>query len=175
MNHARFTAIHAGMTSVAKKVYEVTPIAESWSAGQICQELLRTGSSVDPRVISGCISALVHAGIVLQQGPDAYRRTPVRPKPERAAPLAQPETMAKPTPTTTPPPAVPAAAKLTDPAGPIDKLGALSSRVSNMVELLQALAIDIDTAALEIEEQIQAKNAETAKLRQLQALLREMA
>lgn len=174
MNHARFLAIHAGLTSAAKKVYEAVPISEPWTTAQIVTELNRLGSNMEFRIAAGCIRALVEAGLVVEQTKDQYYRVPVRPKPQTttlppepvmatAIKKAQAEVPLK----TTPPPP--------PPISPIDKLTGLAARVENIVADLKVLAGDIETAALEIEEQRQAEDADTEKLRRLRSVLKELA
>lgn len=166
MNQARFHAIHSGQTSVAKKVYAVTPIVEAWSSSQVSQELLRTGSSVDPRVVSGCLSALVHSGLVIQVTKDTYRRTPVRPKPEHA--LAAPPA---PQPITTKPEPMPAA-KSTTPTtkNPIDALGAIAAKLRDQAEAFEALADEIDAAALALQDRVEGSNANDELIRTMRKL-----
>jgi hypothetical protein len=56
----------------------------------------------------------------------------------------------------------------------MDSLTALSSRVLQIVEVLRVLAKDIDSAALDIAESAEKSDLETAKLRQLQVLLKSL-
>jgi outer membrane murein-binding lipoprotein Lpp len=59
-------------------------------------------------------------------------------------------------------------------ASNLDKLGALSSRVIQLAAQLKEIASDIDAAAIEIVEQKATDDANVAKLKQLQALLKEI-
>lgn len=183
MNHARFQALLAGQTGAAKKVYEAVPISEAWATSQIVTELRRLGStSMEHHIARGCLRALSDGGLILEQPKGQYRRRPVRPAQIHPVLASDPVVTNAPIPLT-PIDAIVMSIRPTSPektaaqkaatASAIDKLTALSGRAIDLGVELQKLARDIDTAALEIEEQVQNAGAAGAKLRQLQALLRE--
>lgn len=143
-----------GQTSIAQKVFEFVPIAESWGMSQIATAMYTaTRSRIDPRILGGVMVALKNAGLVRESAGSTYRREPINNK--EAAPV-----------TTTPkthPPAAPAA-----PSSAIDLLAGIAKS-------MRALAGEIESAALAIEEGQSKTTEEVQKLRQLQALLKGLA
>lgn len=171
MNQQKFESSYRGLSSQAKKVYDAVPIVESWSPAQLVAELRRRNSSMsEVRVIMGCLNTLKEGGLVIEPEKGFFRREAIRPKME---PIDQEadffktinETTMKEPMSPTPkllPPLLPASA-----INPIDRLSLLASR-------LRDLASDMDTAALDLAEQAEKNDAETAKMRQLQALLKSL-
>lgn len=159
MNSARFQSIYSGLTIAAKKVFEAVPITEPWSTNQIHAELVRTGNGRDLRNTEGCLNSLVQSNVVYENKRGFFIRAPVRGKPiEEIIEQTESSPMA----TSAPAPALPAQVT------PIDKLTSLSAR-------LRTLAEDIDNVALDFTEQLTTSEQQNAKLRQLQALLKELA
>lgn len=159
MNQSRFDAVYRGLSAQAKKVYEVLPISEPWGPSQIMQELHRKNISMsDMRVVIGCINSLIDAGCVDEPSKGMFIRAEIK---ERSAPspefkvVKQKETKVK-----------QEENKQTE-ASPIDRLSILSRR-------LRDLASDMDDAAIALAEQAQKNEAETIKMRQLQALLKSL-
>lgn len=176
MNHAKFQGIYNGMTSICKKVYAAVPINEPWSAPQVLQEMFRAGSSTDLRMVSGCLSSLVASNVVLENPRGSFVRVPVKPP---RTPLRSALDEAHPTPPATKDPIVPvsmppisSAQTTPEPQSAIDKLARLSSRAVDIATSLKQLAADIDSAAIEIEDQIAAKGEDAKKLTQLRELLK---
>jgi hypothetical protein len=168
MSHSRFQAIHAGMTAVAKKVYSAVPMAECWSTPRIVNELQRLGISHEFRVISGCLGALLEAGLVNEPVKGQYRREPVRDStPPKAEPEPEPKEAMKPAEVfNLVKPALPAE------KNPVDKLGVLAARIISLADSLKQLAGDVSDAAIEIQTQTEENEAASQKLKQLQALLK---
>lgn len=161
MNNQRFQSIYEGLSTVCKKVYEAVPIQDAWTAQQIKNELERRQSGVtrDAHVFAGCLNSLVHSGVVTEMPKGKFKRVKVTIKD-----LTQPAQEEKEA-----PPVTKAEVKATPSAlSTIDRLSVLALQ-------LKSLAGEIETAALEIEEQ-NAVNAEgRKKLEQLQALLKGIA
>ena len=78
-----------------------------------------------------------------------------RPRKRRAAMAAKPALIKNPTPH-------------------IDKLAMISNQARSIAEQIKELASNIETAAIEIDEQIKQGTEETAKLKQLQQLLKSL-
>lgn len=157
MNQQKFDQIYRGLSEQAKKVYECIPISESWSPAQIMSELHRRSISLgDFRVVMGCVNLMLDSGIVLEAPRGSFKRETIRPKQEPKNQFINPkkETLVK-QPTT--PEAI----------GPLDRLSAFASR-------LRDLATDMENAAIELASQAERNDAETAKMRQLQALLKSL-
>lgn len=145
----------ASQTNIAQKIFTFVPIQEAWSAGQIAQAMGRaTGSKVDTKTVGGCLRCLIDAGLVKTPCVAVFQRVPVT---AAAQIIIKKEKATVTAPTTT-----------SAPASAIDLLAGIA-------KTLRAVASDIETAALAIEEG-QAKNAEEVKkLHQLQALLKGLA
>lgn len=146
----------AGQTSLAQKVYQYVPIQEPWTAADIARAMVRaSGSQMDGRTLLGCLGCLKDSGLVREVSSSRFQRTavsqPITPKPKEAMPAPQkPEVK----------PAAPASA--------IDLLAGIAKS-------MRALAGEIETAAIAIEEGQAKAGEEVQKLRQLQALLKGLA
>jgi hypothetical protein len=185
MNEARFNEIHTGLTGIAKKVYGAVPAGEPWSAKQICGEMQRaTGSLPDTRIAIGCLNSLISAGLVREPKLGQFIRVQIKKKAEKG-----------------PDPELPAAlfiepeADITVPAGvgkvaasapaaiisPINMLGELSiqlrekaSSLRAIAEILEGVAGQIDSSAVEIDDEMNRERDDTKKLKQLQSLLKSI-
>ena len=162
MTPAKFEAKKNSMNSQLRKVLESTPIGEPWTALAIADEMRRVGSGAgDPRSTLGCLSSLVDHGVVEEVAKGRFKRVEIKEKQsnqefkqiEAIQEPKEPEMQSK-----------PAAAPVSN---PIEKLSKLANR-------LRDLASDMETAALELAEQAEKNEHETAKMRQLQALLKSL-
>lgn len=168
MSEARHRAVLGGLSSIARKVYEATPISEPWAMTRIMSEMNRVGLPVAHKVAGGCLSTLVSAGLVTEPDRGCFIRAPIR------------NTKATPEPDIKPVAAIAAPAATTKQEAqltttkpsPIDKLSALSVRVEMMTNQLKDLANDLTAVAIEIEEQTAADKAGLEKLHQLQSILK---
>lgn len=164
MNHARFSAIYSGLTSVAKKVYEAVPIAEYWPAAKIIYEMDRLNIHVDHSVVRGCLRSLKEAGLIMEVNKQGeFKRVPVRMPASKTKTVEEEEMNNKNT-----APATCHPKKTT----PMDALGELAQRAVRMADMLKDLASDISDAAVEIQAQLEAGDEDVQKLRQLQTLLK---
>jgi hypothetical protein len=167
MNQSKFESVFRGMTMQAKKVYECVPISESWTPAQIMGELHRRNVSMsDKHVVMGCLNSMIDSGIVNEVSRGEFKREAIRPKcdvkvfvSQVIEPIQEPE-VKKPNPAPAP---VPTPA----PGNPLDLLGEFAQR-------LRALADDAERIAMAIASQAEKNDAETAKMRQLQALLKSL-
>ena len=146
------------MSAIAQKVYAAVPAAEPWSMTCIHQEIQRTGSTTrDTRVVHGCLNTLKEAGLIEEPSRGTFVRVAVRqdkPKPPESLPTIKEEkTMPEPTPK--------------QPRSPMAILSDLAAKC-------KALTDEIETAALEIDEYVTAKDGDAAKLKQLQTLLKSL-
>ncbi len=177
-----------GQTAVAKKVYEAVPITEWWSMHQIGDELRRkahTTTTFD--VLQGCLRALTDTGLVTEDTLGKFRRVEVRePAPAQtkseaemldpSRPIPQiiiPEPKAKKDkpsmPAASPAPRAPAADTSKT---PLEILADLSGRLSRVIADVNAIASDLETAAIVIQDGIAAHEQDLEQLRQFKALLR---
>ncbi len=173
MSETRHKALLDGVTVLARKVYAVVPIAESWSRAQIQAELTRQGLPIrDRHTLEGCLGALERAGLI-SKSDDQYRREPVRASKHTVKLVAIPlqpeeaEVPATPTPAT-----VPASKTESKADGVVDTLGKLATKARGLSEMLKQWADEVDEAALEIEDEVSRNGDAAVKLKQLQALLK---
>lgn len=163
VNQSKFEQAHRGLSAIAKKVFDAVPISEGWSPTQIGHEMTRQGSGGgEVRITLGCLNTLIDMGLVSENGKGLFQRVGIR---QKAVAEIQPIEKSTVNKTSSIAP-VTASAKPYGP-GPIEILSKLSSR-------LRELASDMDTAALELAEQVEKNDVETAKMRQLQALLKSL-
>jgi hypothetical protein len=72
---ARQRVLLSSQTAVAKKVFELVPIQEAWTAQEIQGALQRaTRSSMDFRLLGGCLNTLKEAGLVAEPKPGHFER-----------------------------------------------------------------------------------------------------
>lgn len=182
MNSRKCESLLRGQTNVAQKVYQAVPAQCAWGYDEIQREVRRLGFFVDYNVMQGCLNALCNAGLV-RESPKGkhFVRTEVRGVTEKSPPaswddveeavdnviaiettkvidMATPSTLQM-VPTT---------------ISPIDQLTKLSARALTLAGQMKMLANDIDNAAVEIASQLEHSEKQSAKLRQLQELLKSI-
>lgn len=151
----KFQAMHRSLTAIAQKVYAAVPASEPWSVSYIHSEMARLGSSTrDVAIVYGCLNSLKASGLVTEPQRGCFVRVAM--KPEKSA--VQPNPIEITPMATIKPPAA---------RSPMTILSELSSR-------FRALADEVETAALEIDELFTAKSAGAEKLAQLQQLLKSI-
>lgn len=170
MNNARYQSILKNATSVARKVFDAIPISEPWTTQQVRSELIRSGVAVtrEYSVIEGCINTLVSSGLVIENPRGHFKRVevsqsdpPKKQPPQKTVqstqPMSEPEQMS------------------TDdkkPFSALDRLAALANRAATLSIAVKALASEIETAAIEVEQEMEKHAEGRQKLAQLQALLK---
>lgn len=163
MNESRFNAIYRGLPTQAKKIFDAMPPKVGVGIVKLMTELRsRHPSMCDYQGVMSCMQALLSSGLVTEKVRGEFVRVAVAPKeqPERPATNIQPTLMPK---AKQPEPQMP---KDTT-QSPIDRLGAIASR-------LREITKDVEDAALEMAAQAEKDGLETAKLRQLQTLLKSL-
>jgi hypothetical protein len=174
MNESRFNSIYRGMSIVAKKVFEAVPIEDQWTINKINAELRRTGHPMDMKIIGGCLASLVSQGVLIEIKTGTFSRIKIKEKSEAPAVVAtqtsKPEKKEEQMSAITTQQLPPAKNQTA-----IDKLSALAASAGVIGAMLKKLASDIERAAIEIDDQNAARDAETGKLKQLQQLLKELA
>lgn len=166
MNHAKYQQLVEGQSSIAQKVLSVVPFAVEWDSRQIRTELFRvTHSAPDLRVVEGCLSKLVDAGLVKRLAREMYRRTPV---PAKAAPAPTPiiEPIAHAVETLMPKEKPPVDSSL-------DKLANAAAALRGLAFQFNKIAGDIEEAALLAQQQIQDERKKSERFHQLKRLLAE--
>lgn len=186
MNSTRFKALYNNLSSIAQLVYQAVPIQGAWSHHQVMQELVRLGHNRPVNIVSGCLNTLVVSKLVMESSRGYFTRAPIRGKhdvPSLLDPLNsvlaedEDDISIDETDIIEPVKDIMALPSTVAPIvlDPIDKLTKLSARVMVMSGQLKELANDIETAALEITSQMEDKDKQMGKMRQLQALLKELA
>jgi small-conductance mechanosensitive channel len=70
-----------GQTAIARKVFEIVPIQEAWTAQQIQTAFTRTTrANIEFKTLHGCLRALVSTGLVNESRSGYYERSPTREK-----------------------------------------------------------------------------------------------
>lgn len=167
MNQTRFEAVQRGLTAQARKVFDSIPVRDSWNPSQVMQDLRRRNISMsDMHVVMGCINSLIGAGLVAEPSKGVFKREEIRPKqPAKDQLFEEVETEKEPEMKSVAP--ILTSTPITAPIGPLDRLSAFATR-------LRELATDMEDAALQLAGQAEKNEAETAKMRQLQALLKSL-
>lgn len=163
MTPQRRDSLLAGQSGIAQKVYAaITDNRQGASSVlDIAQTITKnTGAGVDIHVMRGCIDTLKKAGLVREVVQGSFRQVAVKEK-EMVAPSPKPE-------------AAEVIKMPGKPAEPMDALGSLSARLRAKANDIIKLADELDAQAIAIEERRDADRAETAKVRQLMALMKEL-
>lgn len=170
MNAARASQVVQSLTGVAKKVYDVAPIAQRWSSGTIVGELFRLGHKVDKRTVDGVLNDLVEKGLLIEPKRGEFMRAtikvPTLPPPASALAPVVP-TQAKPQMASIERPTL-------KPADLLDRMASISGKLRDLGRDASNLANDIDDAAIAAQQKIEGASADASKLRQLQQLLRSI-
>ena len=154
MSSKRARQIEDGLTGISRKVFEAVPKSDAWATSTIVGEMKRVagGGTYDLSMVTGCLEGLKNSGLVREPKRGTWIRSPVR-EVEPADGFGDGALLSdEPTPARAP-------------ARPLDRLAAVAAH-------LRDLANDIEDIAIEIEQESQQATAQTAKLRQLQDLLR---
>lgn len=166
MNQTKFEAKRRSLNSQLSKVFDAVPINEPWMATAISAEMRRIGSGgSDSRATLGCLNSLLEMGLVQEPTKGYFQKV----QPKECTPPKEPRIVeAKHQITETKMQAKPTTLQMTTATvTPIEKLSKLAAR-------LRDLANDMEVAALELAEQAEKNEVETAKMRQLQTLLKSL-
>lgn len=152
----------AGQTAIAQKVFQAVPIAEAWTVAQISQALHRTtGARLDRHTLQGCLRALADSDLIRSTEHGSLHQRVAVSAAQSTPPKTKELIVTQPAKPATPP-------QQAAPASAIDVLGCLAQK-------MRALADEVDAAALALEEEQSRTTGEAAKLKQLKALLKEIA
>ncbi len=159
----QFQRSFKGQSSIAKKVYDATPISEQWTSAQICKELMRKGHNIERKTIDGCLQAMKSDGLIQEPERGVFKRVRVKSKTEQEAdhveyfapPPKKESTMQK------------------EPQKPdsVATLGELADRARSLSGDLKTLADDIEKSAIEFEAEHSESAEEIQKLRQLKDII----
>jgi len=164
MNESRQQQMLAGQTALARKVFEVVPIQQYWSALDIHNALKASEvSTTQFRVVRACLSELKDQGLIREPVNGHFQRTAATPKPRKE------QTMSKPAAQTV------VSIKKTE-AGALDALAALSGEVTVLADefgrRMKVMAGRIEEVALSVATEQEGNAEALGKLKQLQALLK---
>mgnify|MGYP000078229510 CR=1 FL=1 len=151
MNAAKMKQVESGLTGIARKVLDAVPKTDAWASAAILGEIKRaTGSNYEMKLINGCLESLKNSGLV---------REPVRGKWIRIAVKDRDDE------------AVEVTANVVELRKLPDQLTA-REMLSQVAIAMMDLAAKVEDVANEIDKAEKRNDEKTAKLRQLQELLR---
>ena len=165
----RFNELMAAQSSICAKVYEAVPIQEAWDHSKIYAEMRRLGLNEKMDIVMGCLNTMVKGGLITEPSRGYFKRIKVRaesstptPQIEFADTTKKPETETK----------TETNMQTNNPASPLVILGELATRLTQLAKDSAKLATDLEAAAIEIDETMQAGSEEMQKLRQLKDLIK---
>ena len=150
-----------GVTTTAGKVLAAVPLQEHWTREQIVGELRRAGSTMAVNVIHGCLDNLRGRGLITEPVSGRFIRVTAKPRTTTDTEVPTEDDM-------------PAPIKSPAASSAPTELPALG-RLADLAQRARLLASEMEDVALEVQQQIDAINAKSAKLQQLGALLKEIA
>lgn len=165
MNITRQQQLLQGQTSLSKKVYDIVPIQDAWTANYILSELSKkTGSSASVHAVRACLGDLEDAGLIKQTMDKRFQRVTV--KIPEVTNLKDLDKLVKP---------------VLEPKKKEDSFEALVDLAAEVVELgkdvntrLASISTRMEELALSIELERKETGAASQKLKQLQSLLKDI-
>lgn len=164
MNASKVEVAEKGLSGIARKVYEVVPVQESWKSHQVVQELSRLGSKPDFAVVEGCLASLKEKGLVKETQRGFWQK--VKPKEEKAAPAIKLVQDRSPIPD----PYIHQTKDVDD----LARMASIGKQLRDLAKQIEMVASVVDSVAISVEERIQKSSDEASKLRQLQQLLKSI-
>lgn len=171
MNDSRLRLRESQLTSVARKVLEAVPIAESWVTSRIINELARLGMKYSPSIVEGCLNSLSEDGLVKEVHKGEWKRVTIDSRSVTGKP--------GPAPCDPPDAGVDMArdgadalhyAVVTAKAAQPDLL----TRMAALANRLRQDADDLDELALAVAEEIENAKAGSSRFDQLKRLLKDV-
>lgn len=163
---SRIQQLLAGQSSTAQKIYQHVPIQEPWSAHDIhCAALKANATSVSAHAVRRALGELKDAGIIREPQGSKYQRDATTVKLRIETPMQKP------------------AIEVVTPikkqeVNALDALAGLSAEVVALADdfsaRMKAMATRIEEVALSVEAEREGSAQATAKLKQLQSLLKEI-
>lgn len=186
LNEAKLQRTARSINGVARKVLDTVPISEPWTISQVSAEMLRaTGSRPEFKIVAGCLDSLASVGLIREPTRGSFIRVMPKRRPELAsvplppAPLPaeqinreSPSTMTKLA--ITKPSIIHEAAPSAAPVDPLERIAQVATALRSASVSLAEMAQELDDAALVFTTRLDQVNADTEKLRQLQAILKSI-
>ncbi len=188
MTPQRYATLVRKLTGIATKVLDAVPSSEAKTAKEICSTLYLQGMRADIHVVEGCLNSLKQDGLIkeptqghfikvhMNKPSTVTKKIPipgmdVTPPPNAEVPLVK---------TPTPEPGVKdtlsSANQLAVKLKAVHALlGGLQKTVAEVVSIVADLEEEVEDFGLQAEERIEKAERDTAKLKQLQALLKGIA
>lgn len=154
-----------GLTSIARKVYDVVPISEPWKLTRIADELYRQGRRVDKNVLLGVLDGLRSDKLIKEPIEQHFIRAPARGRPPTKSTSMEHIPPAQPIATT--PSTKPATPTPVNPTDPLDKLTAIVSAFDELKHRLE-------DAILDVQAHLEKINKDSAKAKQLLDLMKSL-
>jgi hypothetical protein len=178
MNRRKFDRLLAAQNTIAKKIFACIPIAQAWPRHVVQAEMARAGVTCRQQVFDGVLSNLADCGLIRESPIGHFQQVAVREferefEREEAANETH-ESGDEPAIATTPtendmPKSAAAPADTNDVKSP-DPV----TRLGNLASQLRELADEIEEAALDAQQLVEAAGAESKKLQSLRALLKDI-
>ena len=74
MNQKKIDRMLKQQTIITRKVYDCVPILDEWGKSKIHQEVHRTGSNQNGKVVDGCLNSLRNTGLIKEPRPGFFIR-----------------------------------------------------------------------------------------------------
>lgn len=166
INRQKFDAIWGSLPETCRKVYGAVPIQQVASLHDVCKEIGRQGkTAMGYRDATHCIGLLADRGLI-KRAKDGFIRVPIKDRPVitvRTAEQNEPKPQAeKPMPQPQPK------------ESPMDALLRVVVMAKEIQAASSALIAMAESTALEIEAQFSESEKKSERLRQLQALLKDI-
>lgn len=187
MNEAKLQKAEQGINGMAKKVLDAVPIQEPWSKNQIVAEIRRAGSNAGVDVIESCLNNLRGRSLISEPSRGMFQRITAKPRvhlvqvePQTTLRSALEMAVSKSSKKehevviTCAADMLPANLMGAAKKDPLESMAELAQMARDLAGTAQKLAASIETAALEAEERMEQIRRDTDKLRQLQALLKDI-
>lgn len=169
VNETRFNSIINGLTSVSRKVFDAVPVETYWSAARIQSELFRCGSNQTMSVVMGSLKALVDFGLVHEIRKDLFTRVKA-PIPKKRSPASEKLIEFQDSATSQ----QKEEKMINKTSNPFDAVREVAIKFLDAAKTINALAIEIDLKLSDVEKHMAANDQDTAKLKQLQSLLKSL-
>lgn len=164
MNEQRFLSIYNGLPSIGKKVYDAIPADAYWSLSRLTNELARSGVSYDPSKTLGVVNSLIKFGIVKEAQNGLFCRDKIsrRTKTESSPTTYFDKTIKEET------------KMINEKTNPFDAVREVAIKFLDVAKTINALASEIDLRLADVEKHMATNDQDTAKLKQLQVLLKSL-